>query len=100
MRFLMVSQRFPVNLRRSLNCRLDIIFGNEDLYCANWINRSFSLSMLIVSAVRLKAITSRSENLGITPRLLIFPVSLTRFPEKDLHISRYFANIAYKLYIR
>ena len=51
--------------------------------------------MLIVSAVKLKAITSRSENFGTTPLRLIFPASLTRFPEKDLHISRYFANIAY-----
>ena len=47
-----------------------------------------------------KATTSRSENLGTTPRLGTFPDSLTKLPAIYLHMFSNFANIAYKLCIR
>src|SRR5574344_77571 len=98
-RFLIVSQSSPVNFRRSLNCRLDIILGKHALYPVNRLKRLFSLSILKVSAVRLSAITCRSENLGTTPLRVIFPASFTKSLEKCLHISRYLANIVGKLCI-
>ena len=45
----------------------------------------------------LKAITSKSENFGTTPRRGTLPDSLTKFEEKSLHISRNLANIVVKL---
>ena len=46
------------------------------------------------------AASSRSENLGTTPRLGTFPDSLTKLPAICLHMFSNFANIAYKLCIR
>ena len=99
-RFLIVSQSSPVNFRRSLNCHLDIILGKDALYPVNRLKRLFSLSILKVSAVKPRAITSKSENFGTTPGRVIFPASFTKSIEKCLHISRYLANIAYELYIQ
>ena len=45
------------------------------------------------------AMTSRSENLGITPQRGTFPSSLTRFPVKSLQIPRILMKFATKLHI-
>ena len=63
-------------------------------------NRSDSLSIPTASDAMFKATTSRSENLGTTPRLGTFPDSLTKLPAICLHMFSNFANIAYKLCIR
>ncbi len=55
--------------------------------------------MLIASAVNERAITLRSENLGTTPLLVVFPSSLTKFFEYCLHISRFFWYYVEKLCI-
>lgn len=98
-RFLMISQSSPVTFRRSLNWRLDIILGNDVSYSVNRLKRLFSLSILKVSAVKLREITSKSENLGTTPLRFIFPASFAKSLEKCLHISRNLANIVWKLCI-
>ena len=53
----------------------------------------------MASAVNDNAITSRSENLGTTHLLGIFPNSFTRFFENCLDISRIFPYFVQKLCI-
>lgn len=49
-----------------------------------------SLSIPIASDVIFSAMTSRSENLGTTPRRGILPYSLTKLPATCLQMSRNF----------
>ena len=55
--------------------------------------------MLKFSAVRLSAITSKSEKRGITPLMGIFPRLSTRLFENFLHMSRIFTKFETKLYM-
>ena len=54
------------------------------------LNSMFSLSMPRTSAVADRAMTSRLEDLGTTPRRGMFLSSFTRFPAKSLYMSRPF----------
>lgn len=87
-------------LRLSLYCLSDIKFGNSFPYSCNFANSKDSLSIPIASEAIFNAITSRSENLGTTPLLGIFPDSLTKLPDMCLHMFRNFADIVYRLCIR
>jgi hypothetical protein len=79
-----------------------VITSGQDSFSLSEIsdNRSDSLSIPTASDAMFKATTSRSENLGTTPRLGTFPDSLTKLPAICLHMFSNFANIAYKLCIR
>lgn len=85
-----VHTRRDVNFLRSLNWRWEIRLGMSDLYSSSMLKRQHSLSILNCSAVRLNAITSRSEKRGTTPLLGVFPCSFTRFLENFLQTSRIF----------
>ena len=95
-----VLHKNEVILRLSLYCLRDIRLGISILYSCSFANNNASLSMPTASEVIFNAITSRSENLGTTPLLGIFPESLTKLPAICLHMFRNFANIAYRLCIR
>ena len=75
-------------------------YAEQPLYSCSFANSSDSLSIPTASDAMFKATTSRSENLGTTPRLGTFPDSLTKLPAICLHMFSNFANIAYKLCIR
>lgn len=93
-----ILQREVVNLRLSLHCRGDIKFENSFLYSPNLTKKYDSLSIPIASAVKHKAMTPQSENLGTTPERSRFLNSLPKFPAIYLQMSIDFAIFAYKLY--
>ena len=58
-----------------------------------------SLSIPMDSKAVLRATTSKSENFGTTSHLGKFPRAFTKLSAICLQMSRYFANIAYRLCI-
>lgn len=70
-------------------------FGISREYSLRRSKRLLSLSMPRVSAVRLKAITSMSENRGTTPRRGVFPCSLAKSLENFLVISKVLTKFVY-----
>ena len=71
----------PRNLPRSLYCLHDIRLGIPSPHRESLWNRQFLLSIPNASAVRLKAMTLKSEKRGTTPVRGTMPSELTRFPE-------------------
>ena len=87
--------RFP----SSLNWRLEIRLGISFLLSANFLKGSFHCRYFNVSAVKLKAITSISENLE--PLLFAcYSLLYSLNHENCLQISSILLNIAWKLCIR